>query len=389
MRRGSIIGPLILIGIGVLFLLRNVWPDIPVLQYLARYWPFLLIAWGVIRLVEILVLAVQSKPLPSEGISGGEWVLVILICLLGALIHSGNLNRFPRFRNLRIIEKPCPKNCRVVIESFNGNARITGTNDQVVRASGVEDMRLIDPISKATPLDLVAQGDEIIVRANQYRASGWVRDYSSLKITVPMDSSVEAHSRWGDFDVENVNGPVNLTSDRPGMVQLKNLAQPVRYQDPRFTLQVGGIPGDARIATGDFTANDITGPIILNARSRDIHLSRFTQSLQVTLQRGDVVLHPGENVPQMDVHTGSGNIELAIPAGAKFDLRASTDRGEVHNEYGAPLNVNISAHGGEIVGNLGGGPPVHLESSRGAIRVSLENSGLPHSLDQPLQVERQ
>jgi len=54
MRRGSVIGPLILIGLGILFLFRNLWPDIPLVDMISRFWPFLLIAWGGIRLLEIL-----------------------------------------------------------------------------------------------------------------------------------------------------------------------------------------------------------------------------------------------------------------------------------------------------------------------------------------------
>ncbi len=39
MRRGSVIGPLILIGLGVLFLFRNLWPDIPADgDLISRYW---------------------------------------------------------------------------------------------------------------------------------------------------------------------------------------------------------------------------------------------------------------------------------------------------------------------------------------------------------------
>jgi len=46
MRRGSVIGPLILIGIGALFLFRNLWPEIPLADMISRFWPFLLIAWA-------------------------------------------------------------------------------------------------------------------------------------------------------------------------------------------------------------------------------------------------------------------------------------------------------------------------------------------------------
>ena len=66
MRRSSVIAPLLLILIGSAFLIRNVWPDIPVVDLISRYWPFLLIAWGGLRLIEILFWAASSKPLTPQ-----------------------------------------------------------------------------------------------------------------------------------------------------------------------------------------------------------------------------------------------------------------------------------------------------------------------------------
>ena len=57
MRRNSAVGPILLILIGVLFLSRNLWQQIPLFDLLAHYWPFILIGWGVLRLVEVAVLA--------------------------------------------------------------------------------------------------------------------------------------------------------------------------------------------------------------------------------------------------------------------------------------------------------------------------------------------
>src|SRR5450755_3152390 len=88
MRRGSVIGPLILIGLGALFLMRNLFPQIPFAEIFSRYWPFVLIAWGGLRLVEILLAAISSKPIPRNGVSGGEWMLVILICIVGSTAYT-------------------------------------------------------------------------------------------------------------------------------------------------------------------------------------------------------------------------------------------------------------------------------------------------------------
>ena len=55
MRRRSVTGPILLILLGAGFLIYNLRPDIELFDLLAQYWPFLLIAWGSLRLVEVLV----------------------------------------------------------------------------------------------------------------------------------------------------------------------------------------------------------------------------------------------------------------------------------------------------------------------------------------------
>jgi len=446
MRRGSVIGPLILIGLGLLFLFRNLWPDIPLVELISRFWPFLLIGWGAIRLVEILFWSMTGKPLPRNGVSGGEWALIFVICIVGATMYTAHNSSswFPSGRAWRRVvvnmgesydytfapvEKPCAKNCRIVIESFRGNAKITGTTDLTVKASGQETVRSFqqadaDSANKQTPLELIQQGDQIIVRTNQDKVSDSVQPNADLDISVPEGSSIEAHGRYGDFDVQGINGNVNINSDNAGVrlenlggsvqidtrasdvirvadvkgnvdlkgrgadvelrnigglvtvngvhvgeIQLSQLAQALRWEDPMGTLDLEKLPGEVRIARGDLTGNNIVGPIRLSGRSADVQLSNFTQSLVLTMDRGDIDLKPGKTLPRMDVHTRSGDIDLALPAGAKFDLRATTGHGEANNEYGDPLREDSSGRGATIEGNNGGGPQLRLETGRGSLTI--------------------
>src|SRR5215831_7424781 len=100
MRRGSVFVPLLLIALGVLFLLHNVYRDLPLLDYLARYWPFLLIIWGVLRMAEIVFWSATNQPLPERGVSGGECAFIVFLCMFGSALHaaSGLSNWFPRSR---------------------------------------------------------------------------------------------------------------------------------------------------------------------------------------------------------------------------------------------------------------------------------------------------
>ncbi|HLG96881.1 MAG TPA: DUF4097 family beta strand repeat-containing protein [Bryobacteraceae bacterium] len=444
MRRGSVIGPLILILIGVLFLMRNLWPDVPLADIVSRYWPFVLIAWGVLRLIEILLWAAMSKPIPRNGISGGEWVLVFLICIVGATMYTArNYTTWfpagmwrgvvrgmgePYDYTLNGSEKPCGNNCRIMIESFRGNARIAGTSDSAVKVSGHQTIRSFqqsdaDRANRDTPLELIQQGDELLVRTNQDRVNDRMQISDDLEISVPAGASIEAHGRYGDFEIQNVNGNVDITSDNAGVrleniggnvrvdlrrsdliratgvkgtvdlkgngqdvelqdingqvtvggtytgqIQLRNLAQPLRYEDPRITVDCEKLPGQVHMSLGEFTGDNLVGPVRLSARSRDVQMSNFTQSLDLNVDRGDISLRPGKTVPKLTARTRSGDLDLALPAGAKFDLKASTDRGEVHNDYGSPLTVDETHRGATIQGS-NGGPEVRLETARGSLTI--------------------
>jgi DUF4097 and DUF4098 domain-containing protein YvlB len=365
---------------------------------------------------------------------------------------------------LAAAEKPCGKNCRVVIESFRGNARIVGGEGTTVKASGRKTIRSMqqstaEQANNETPLELIVQGDQILVRTNQDRINDRLRISDDLEITVPANASIEGHGRLGDFDVKDVQGNVEINSDNAGVridniggnvrvdlqksdivratnvkgsadlkgrghdldlenitghvningtyvgqVQLRNLAQPVRYEDSNVTLNFEKLPGQVHMGLGEFTGENIVGPIRLSARSRDVHISEFTQSLDLTLDRGDIELRPGNIVPKMDVHTRSGDLDLALPPGAKFDLKASTDRGEIHNDYGPPLTVEEGGHGATISGSVGNGPQVRLQTGRGSVTVRKANAddvkpapppeapgapAKPPKPGAPLKVERQ
>ena len=151
MKRTSVVAPLLLIGFGVLFLARNMYPDLALIDYFARYWPTLLILWGVLRLAEILFWAATEKELPARGMTGGEWILIVMLCLVGLSVHTirgfeswwprsgitmGGIDMFGEsFEYPITAEKPASKTPRVVIESFRGNARITGADVASVKVS--------------------------------------------------------------------------------------------------------------------------------------------------------------------------------------------------------------------------------------------------------------
>jgi DUF4097 and DUF4098 domain-containing protein YvlB len=128
------------------------------------------------------------------------------------------------------------------------------------------------------------------------------------------------------------------------------------------------LPGQIHMGLGEFSADNLIGPVRVTARSRDVQISNFTQALELSLERGDISLRPGKTVPKIEARTRSGDIELALPLDAKVDLKATTERGEAHNDYGSPLRLDDMHRGAAIEGS-NGGPEVRLETTRGAITI--------------------
>jgi|SRR5581483_3546394 len=447
MRRASLVAPLLLIGIGVLFLARSVFPELPLLDYLAKYWPLLLVAWGGLRLLEILVWAATGKPLPARGLSSGEWVLVIFLCFLGVSLHAvrgfsewlpgsriqlGGLEIFGESYDYPLSgEKAASKAPRVILESFRGNARITGADVQTVKVTGHQTIRSLDQASadrahQEAKFELDGGPDEIRIRTWQNRVSGNNRRISAdLDIVVPRGSTIEAHGRSGDFDISGITGAVDIDSDNAsvrlediggdvvvavrgsdilraakvkGSVELKgrgsdidlqdiggqvaingtftgssqfhNLAKSVRIVTPYTQFSAEKV-ADMRVTLGNLNASDLTGPVrMTSTRSWDVTLANFSNSLEVNLNGGDVDLRPGIlPVAKMDVHTRTGQIELALPAAAKFDLTATSNRGSIENEFGSPLKLEPSGRRGATLRGSNGGPPVNLSTETGQITV--------------------
>jgi DUF4097 and DUF4098 domain-containing protein YvlB len=442
--RRSITGPLILILVGGAFLMHNLWQDLPLFQVIAQYWPFLLIAWGVLRLLEVLFDAVRSAPLPSGGLSGGEVALIVLLCIIGSGMYAADrhgihlapfgttsLEMFGEefdYRHTNV--KPVTGTVHVVFENLHGNIRVTGTDDHEVK---VEEHKMVRAFNKAdadqadgqSALEIVADGDRIVVRTNQEKVTHARRVSSDLEVSLPRSAAIEGRGSNGDYDVtdiggsvdiasgnagvrltniggnikvdlqrsdivravdvkgdvdvegrgsdvelENVAGQVTVNGSYSGTLQFKNLGKPLHLESRNTDLRVEKVAGTLTMDLGELTGTNLVGPVHLVTKSKDIHIEDFTQSIELETERGDIDLKPGKlPLARIDARSRSGNIELELPDAAKFEIRATTSRGEAQNEYGEPLEAATDGKGGTVKGKVGNGPIITITTDRGAVTV--------------------
>ncbi|GAB4366266.1 MAG: hypothetical protein OHK0021_09750 [Bryobacter sp.] len=444
--RGTIVTPLILIAGGAALLVHNLFPEISFFSLVVQNWPYLLIAWGALRAAEILLRFNQGKPLPARGISGGEWGLIVFLTLSGSAFTFGSnmKNRLwsGEFGNRGILifsesyefpinaEMACPAKARVVVDNRRGNVRLVGSDTDKIRVNGVYKIRALDrtaaeQIYRKLKLDLTTQGEQVVVRTNQERAELESSVEANFEVQMPKGVSVDCQGTYGDFDVnqitgdlevrsanagvraqdiggkvrvdlnrsdivrlQRVKGTVDIKGARAGDVELdsiegtvtvdgafdsldfRNITALLRFTSRTTDLQVEKILGRVRLSGGELEADKLSGPVRLRSKSKDVRISGFDGPIDIDLDRGDIELAPDTaKLAQIQAKTSGGEVTLFLPNDAKFDLTARTEKGEVQNDFGSPLRTEDFERGGMIAGSTGGAKVV-LETRRGTLRVS-------------------
>lgn len=414
MKRSSLIAPLLLIAVGGLFLARNLYPELPLIDYVARYWPYVLILWGVLRIGEICYWAGASKPLPTRGISGGEWLLIVFLCVIGTGMHIANAGwtfyapfRIP-WENVPMIgeqfdypvnaEKAASKTPRIVIEDFRGDLQITGSDADSVKVTGRKSVRAVDKdradkADQGSNIEIAGDANQMTVRLHEPGGFG-PRISTVLEMTVPKGASLETKRRDGDLhianiagavavsgravnlDVRDVGGPVEIEGAYTGDVALKSLAKAVHFKSQRTEFTAVGVPGEIHMNAGNFSADGLTGPTQLSSRSRDVRLRDFRGALEIDLERGDLNLEPVQApLSRIQATVRSGDVNVALPETAGFSIKATTKSGEITNGLGASFKVDSDGRRETLQGATGSGPQItlpviELDVERGSISVS-------------------
>jgi len=444
--RRSFTGPLLMIVIGAIFLWRTIHPETPIFDMMAQYWPLVLIAWGCIRLIEVLIWHREGV---RSSFSGGEVLLIVLMCVVGSGIWTAKEHGFgPRFVVGGLdwwgqqfdysvsATAPAAGMKRIVFENSRGSIKVVGGDGKDVTINGHKMIRAYsrndaDRSNGNTPVEIVPQGDRLLVRTNQDRVPNNQRIDDDLEITVPKGMAVESRGYSGDHDIsdldgdveinsnradvrlarlggnvrldvghsslvratdvkgrldlqgrgndvelENIEGQVTISGDFSGTQDFKNLAKPLHFEGTRSTdLTVQAVPGRINMTLGEFDAKDVVGPVRLITRSRDIRVDQYTNSIELETQRGDIELNPAKApLGAIDARSGAGKVELLIPEKATFSLEATAEHGDAVNDYGAPITKEEGSRSAVLRGKVGEGPTIKLNSQRGWVSVRKEGN---------------
>lgn len=284
-RRGSIFWALTLIAIGALFLYTNFHHDVRPWHIVAKYWPVLIIFWGLSKLYGYFKFRKDPNVPIGPFITGGEIVGLIFLLLLGTAIsnivsHTNRVFWGPGIHiddeNINLdglfgspydfteqVEAAAKTKATIQIPDVNGDLKVIGWDQPKIRVvikkrihAGDENEAKQQAVLLKTTI--TETGSQYIIATNRQEvANKGYRVQTDLEVQVPKDSQV-------------------TTDQRRGSVALQGLAGDQTIESARGDVTISQIAGNAtvKMQRGDLKANDVSGNVEVSGRGGEITIAK-------------------------------------------------------------------------------------------------------------------
>jgi DUF4097 and DUF4098 domain-containing protein YvlB len=377
---------LVLITIGILFLLRTmgVVSLYSLRNWMAHYWPLLLIFWGVAKLAEHMWARHRGEPAPRLGAGGIIFLVFFIMIGMGATeTKDWNLHGMPeefgidsdwgniwanRYEFNDNFAQPLEGAATIKILSAQGDINVTVSDDNQVHT-------IVHKVVRSDSQESANRLNESTRPKFTQQGSLWLLDLTSgafentrfdLDLQVPRQIAVSMATRRGNLTVTQRDGNVELTTDR-GNLTAEGVKGTTLLHVHNGSVNVKDITGNVQVdgEVEDGTIADVTGTLDFNSGYSSVDLSHISQQVRLKSVRTDLQLAKLEG----DLSMGHGDIRADSVVGP---LKLNTHSNEVHLE-------NVS---GEIeVDNRNGLVELQPKAPLGNININSALGGI--QLDLP------
>ena len=384
MRRRSILGPLMVVLIGVVFLLvqtgrlhsERLW------DWYGRWWPLLLVLGGIVLLAEWAIDQFlprdPQQPYLRRSVGGGVVTLIVLLAVGGGLLRGLNHGRDFMAHNFSInpddiaefmgskhesdqtLEQALPEAGTLKVDNPHGDVTISGTS-----GDGLVHITLHKQVYSSSDSDADNKARELVP---QIHTSGKLLSVSipslhgavaDLIVTVPPAAGIDVNANHGDVHIDGVRAPVAVTANH-GDVALSEIS--------------GAVAAHGNSNGSSFSAHRVTGPVTFEGHAQDVTLSDISGTVSLSGDfYGDIHF---EHIAQgVKFHSSRTDLSLARLDGelefSSETISASQAAGPfvltTHNR-----NINLDRVSGELsVTNRNG--TVELTSAPPLGNVTVQN----------------
>ncbi len=284
MRRTSILGPFLLISLGLLFLLvqtghlsgQHLW------DWYGRFWPLLLVGAGIVMLLEWgydqYIQSDPTQPRYRRRLGGGVFTLLLILVITGVIfsgmrqgghsrlfdgmnINQDNWDEFlgDKHESDQTLSQALPAGASFTVDNPRGDVTVSGTSDDnqvhVAVHKQVYTRSDSEADSKAQRLSPTfnTSGSTVTLKVPSLEGAR-----ADLTISLPATAAATVMANHGEVHVSSLKAPVFVTSNH-GDITLSAITGPIT----------------AHINNGDssFSAHSVTGAIFLEGHGRDTTLS--------------------------------------------------------------------------------------------------------------------
>jgi len=192
-------------------------------------------------------------------------------------------------------------------------------------------------------------------------------DHSSARVS-QIASDVSVEGRANDVSIEDIKGAVHLNGDFTESVKLAKIAKAVSFKTGRTDMEFAKLDGDLDLDSGDLDVTNITGPVRLETRSKDVRLAGVSGDLRLQDENGAVEVRVGK-LGNLQVGNRQGDIQIYLPEKSGFTVDAHARNGEIQSDFDG-LKISNSDDQGVASGTVGGGgPQLVLNNEHGTIEI--------------------
>ncbi len=330
MRRPSLLGALLWIGFGVLLLLQNFGVGLDFWSLARRYWPVLLILFGLAKVVDYFI---QKD---AVAIRFGEIFAILMLLIVGTAISG--VSRSPMSRIFRDMPfeigdvsmrpgqwignshtyseeatYPFERSMPIRIENSNGSVAISPGGDREIRVrlkkviygSESRTSEIANEIhleaaperkgESTAPLKPEAEpGKEsgagfFVVRTNRDSLSS--RNYmfsTDMEILVPKNSQVQVQNSFGEVRVAEINGNLDLSTTHRDLEVRDCTGQfkiSTRFAESRLTNLVGNVNLNSQ-SRGRAYLENIKGDVVVTSEYSPLEISGVDGKVSISSTEG-------------------------------------------------------------------------------------------------------
>lgn len=401
---GSIFWGLVFLAVGTLFLARNLGYPIEVWSGIVRYWPVVLIVWGLCKLIDYV--REQEAGGKRSMFSASDVALIVLIIVFGSFMTlaanmSPNLSRLVQLgdfdiwdltgNNFAYTEKlveSAPQGSTIDIVGRNGDIdvmpsdsdRITVDVSKTVRAA---DQAEADRLSPEFLYSIKKEGTNFRIESNYDH-----RFKASLVVHVPKRSAVSIENRHGRVTMKGLTGNQAI-ANRFGEIEVREITGVVKVENQNGAVRVNDVSDAVTISSSfaPITVANVRGDLKIIGRNDAVDIDHVEKDLDVESsfqnmeirdpqgtvnvrnRNGEVVLRfkqaPTRNVT---VANEFGGLTLELPAGSSFNADVHNRYGNIYSDF-SELHLTSYNASHSMSGQVGtGGPAIRVDSRNGEIR---------------------